>query len=80
MMWGWHGGYGCSGGMIVTVVVVARWGCEPWSPWVVGHQPWSPWVVLMVFWGGCCGVCGCGVWGLRGVVCGASGGMEVIYK
>lgn len=30
--------------------------------------------------GGCCGVCGCGIWGLRGVVCGASGGMEVIYK
>ena len=38
-----------SGGMIVTVMVVAWWGCEPWSPWVVGHQPWSPWVVLTVF-------------------------------
>lgn len=79
MRW-WHVGYGCSGGMIVTVMVVVWWGCEPWSPWVVGHQPWSPWVVLMVFWGGWFMVC---VWvwcmGVRGVVCGASGGMEVIY-
>ena len=36
-MWGWHVGYGFSGGMIVIVVVVAWWGGEPWSPWVVGH-------------------------------------------
>lgn len=62
-MRGWHVGYGFSGGMIVTVVVVAWWG----SRTVVALGGGSPTVVALGgsdgVLGGCCGVCGCGIWG-----------------
>lgn len=50
MRW-WHGGYGCSGGMIVTVMVVAWWG----SRTVVALGGGSPTVVAL---GGSDGVLG----------------------